>query len=587
MSDPAQQSRVGTQFGHYHLRRMLGRGGMGEVYEAYDATKDRTVALKLLPEAFAEDPVYRERFRRESHSAARLQEPHVIPIHDYGEIDGVLYLDMRLVQGTNLGDMLTRYGPLAPPRAVAVISQVASALDAAHEDGLVHRDVKPENILVTRDDFVYLVDFGIANAATDEKLTTLGTAVGTYAYMAPERFEAGDVTYRADIYSLACVLHECLTGSRPYPADSVRVVITAHLLEPAPRPSVVRPGVPVAFDSIVARGMAKKPEDRYPSAGDLAHAAHDALTATDQDQAATILERGQAATILEESRQPATVPANPGQRMPELPPTTPHASSNTPRPQPSPSDGRDGTRNPVYVAGGPGGGPPGWGPQPPGPGGGPPVHPDGPPPRPKRSPWIPIAIAIAALVVAVLGGLGIWRLIHPEPVPPPAPIGGDSVVPASSPIPEPAPTVPATFTAVEQNLLKILPGGFNATNCTSDRKDEDAITPAVLTCGPDLSPGGPASATFYAYAEASRLNSDFTAYLQKNPANACPNGTMPGRYTTGGKDAGSMACYKDSDGNAAMVYTYEPQPAAAVVHGSPTVTAAQMFDWWKQQGGFG
>lgn len=192
---------------------------------------------------------------------------------------------------------------------------------------------------------------------------------------------------------------------------------------------------------------------------------------------------------------------------------------------------------------------------------------------------------IAALViVAVLGGLGIW-LVWPVPPPPPIPTPDRVVTPSS--IPEPTTTGPANFTATEQSLLKILPGGFNATNCTSDRKDEDAITPAVLTCGPNLSPGGPVSATFYAYAEASRLNSDFTAYLQKNPANACPNGTMPGRYTTDGKDSGSMACYKDSDGNAAMVYTYEPQPAAAIVHGSPTVTAAQMFDWWKQQGGFG
>src|SRR5882672_1807351 len=215
MSEPT--SREGTQFGPYRLLRLIGKGGMGEVYEAEDTVKDRVVALELLPESVSHDPVFRKRLQREAHSAGRLQEPHVVPIHDYGEIDGVLYVDMRFIDGTDLRKMLSRYGPLTPARTVAIVKQMASALDAAHESGLVHRDVKPENILITRDDFAYLVDFGIANAATDEKLTELGTAVGTYAYMAPERFSNGEVTYRADVYALTCVLHECLTGGQPYP----------------------------------------------------------------------------------------------------------------------------------------------------------------------------------------------------------------------------------------------------------------------------------------------------------------------------------------------------------------------------------
>ena len=296
MSDDTE-SRVGTDFGHYHLRLLLGRGGMGEVYEAEDTRKERVVALKLLPVAMSHDPVFRKRLQREARSAGRLQEPHVVPIHDYGEIDGVLYVDMRLIEGTDLRKMLSRYGPLTPARAVAIISQIASALDAAHESGIMHRDVKPENILITREDFAYLVDFGIANAATDESLTELGTAVGTYAYMAPERFKNAEVTYRADIYALTCVLHECLTGGQPYPADSVSVVITAHLMEPIPQPSVVRPGIPTAFDEVISRGMAKDPKDRYATAGDLAAAAHEALAARDQDKAATILARTSAATI--------------------------------------------------------------------------------------------------------------------------------------------------------------------------------------------------------------------------------------------------------------------------------------------------
>ena len=215
MSGTDGDSRVGTQFGPYRLRRLIGRGGMGEVYEAQDTGKDRVVALKLLPEGVSHDQVFRKRLKREAQSAGRLQEPHVVPIHDYGEIDGLLYVDMRMIDGTDLRKMLSRFGPLTPARAVAIIRQVASALDAAHESGITHRDVKPENILITGDDFAYLVDFGIANAATDEKLTEIGTAVGTYAYMAPERFTSDEVTYRADIYSLACVLHECLTGQSP------------------------------------------------------------------------------------------------------------------------------------------------------------------------------------------------------------------------------------------------------------------------------------------------------------------------------------------------------------------------------------
>src|SRR6476619_6865069 len=198
MSGSERESRVGSRIGHYHLMRLLGKGGMGEVYEAEDTVKDRIVALKLLPEAVSHDPVFRKRLQREAHSAGRLLEPHVVPIHDYGEIDGVLYVDMRMIDGTDLRALLKNYGAMTPARAVAIVRQIASALDAANEAGIRHRDVKPENILITRDDFAYLVDFGIANAASEEKLTELGTAVGTYAYLAPERFINDEGTYRAE-----------------------------------------------------------------------------------------------------------------------------------------------------------------------------------------------------------------------------------------------------------------------------------------------------------------------------------------------------------------------------------------------------
>lgn len=190
-------------------------------------------------------------------------------------------------------------GPLTPARAVAIVRQIAAALDAAHANGVTHRDVKPENILVTASDFAYLVDFGIARAASDPGLTQTGTAVGTYNYMAPERFTGDEVTYRADIYALACVLGECLTGAPPYRADSVERLIAAHLMDPAPQPSQLRPGrVPPALDQVIAKGMAKNPAERFMSAGDLAIAAHDALTTSEQHQATTILRRGDNATLL-------------------------------------------------------------------------------------------------------------------------------------------------------------------------------------------------------------------------------------------------------------------------------------------------
>jgi serine/threonine protein kinase len=193
MTSPHGGSRLGTRFGPYELRSLIGVGGMGEVYRAYDTVKDRTVAVKLLRAEMAADPSFQERFRRESRVAARLQEPHVVPVHDFGDIDGVLYIDMRLVEGASLKDELRRTGSLAPARAASIITQVAAALDAAHADGLVHRDIKPENVLLTPDDFAYLVDFGIAHVGGDAGVTRTGMVIGSCAYMAAERFSGGPI----------------------------------------------------------------------------------------------------------------------------------------------------------------------------------------------------------------------------------------------------------------------------------------------------------------------------------------------------------------------------------------------------------
>ncbi len=265
-------------FGHYQIVELLGRGGMGRVYRAYDETTDRVVALKVLPPHLAEDDQFQERFRREARIAASLNDPHVVPIHGYGEIDGQLYVDMRLIEGRDLVDYIAENGGrLSPERAVAVVEQVAAALDTAHGVGLIHRDIKPKNILVTQArDFVYLIDFGLARAATDTSLTNTGHTMGTVAYMAPERFR-GTTDHRADVYSLACVLYECLTGSRPYPGDSIEEQLNAHVNAPPPRASIAGTQIPLAFDAVIARGMAKDVESRYQSAVELAEAARAAL----------------------------------------------------------------------------------------------------------------------------------------------------------------------------------------------------------------------------------------------------------------------------------------------------------------------
>lgn len=266
-------------FGKYQLAGLIARGGMGEVYRAYDTEHDRVVAIKLLAAHAADDEDFRRRFTRESRAAARLREPHVIPIHAYGEIDGRLYLDMRLVEGDDLSTTLAKRGPLPPAFAVDVVGQIAAALDAAHAEGLVHRDVKPSNILVDRGGFAYLVDFGIARPLTSNAdITGTGIPIGTVAYMAPERFAQGPVDHRVDVYSLACLLFQCLTGSLPFPEGNALAQMHAHLNTAPPKLTAFRPDLPLALDEVVAVGMAKDPAKRYASAGELAAAAKQALS---------------------------------------------------------------------------------------------------------------------------------------------------------------------------------------------------------------------------------------------------------------------------------------------------------------------
>ncbi|WP_082946872.1 serine/threonine-protein kinase PknH/PknJ [Mycobacterium sp. ACS4054] len=306
----------GTPFGRYRLVDLLGRGGMGEVWRAFDTVTERTVAIKVLPTHLADDNLFQQRFRREARAAAGLDEPHVVPIFDFGEIDGRLYVAMRLIQGRDLQDLLGD-GPFQPAYAVEIIEQIATALHAAHQIGLVHRDVKPSNILVTGDDFAYLIDFGIARAAGETSLTSSSITVGTWAYMAPERFK-GVADARSDIYALACVLYQSLTSKHPFPGESLEQLATAHMFEPPPLPSMVQQGVPQAMDDVITTGMAKDPDQRYQTAKDLAQAARAALTTRKQPQADASMADTQAAPTKSAPGSPQTHSAYTKSRMPRL-----------------------------------------------------------------------------------------------------------------------------------------------------------------------------------------------------------------------------------------------------------------------------
>jgi predicted Ser/Thr protein kinase len=283
MAGPRELSastRIGTEVAGFRIESVLGRGGMSVVYVAEQIRLARRVALKVLTTELAWDEQFRERFVRESHIAATIDHPNIIPIYDAGEADGLLYIAMRFVQGPDLREILKR-GTLGVGRTIFLVEQLASALDAAHAHALVHRDVKPGNILIEENtDHAYLTDFGVAKQTTARGLTSTGHFLGTVEYAAPEQIEGGPVDARTDVYALGCVLYECLTGSPPFAHGTEHAVLHAHLVDPPPSVSRVRPELPQAFDSVIATAMAKAAEDRFPSCGELAHAARNAASGT-------------------------------------------------------------------------------------------------------------------------------------------------------------------------------------------------------------------------------------------------------------------------------------------------------------------
>jgi serine/threonine-protein kinase len=280
--------QIGAEYAGYRIDGLLGRGGMSVVFRAENPRLGNLVALKLLAPELAHDDMFRERFVRESRVAASINHPNIVPIYDFGDHDGLLYIVMRYVQGADLKRMIQRRGRLTPQQTVAVIAQAGRALDAAHARGLIHRDVKPANFLIEpssaedSDEHVYLADFGLTKHSQSKSgLTATGVFVGTIDYVAPEQISGGDVDARTDIYSMGCVIYECLTGHIPFEKDAEMAVLYAHVHEDPPGPSELQPELPAAINDVMRKALAKSPDDRYQSCRELVSAVADALITVD------------------------------------------------------------------------------------------------------------------------------------------------------------------------------------------------------------------------------------------------------------------------------------------------------------------
>ena len=580
------------EFGRYELQDLLGRGGMGEVYRALDTVRDRTVALKLLSKHLATDESFKTRFRRESRMVAKLNEPHIIPIHDFGEIEGQLFIDMRLVDGDDLGTVLDSGGALSAELAVGVIAQVASALDAAHHSGLVHRDVKPSNVLLTGladdrsgDPFAYLVDFGIARSSTQEgtALTAATGTVGTVAYMSPERIggDSGDRTI--DVYALACVLYETLTGHKPFDGEMFAIMY-AHMNTAPPKVTALAPDAPPGLDEVVSRGMSKNPEDRYASAGALARAARAALRAADHDGPPSPL----AGTLLPWTLPPPDATtrlsgptwAPPSGPTPDPPPTgyplyrTPPPPRSTPPPPPPPP--------PPPASHQP------WSPQPQ-------PWPPQPWPQPQtadRRWWGRPAIIVAAVLV-VLAGVGVAVFATQggktavaqsnsplPPTPPDFPVTTDSVPT------DPGSTDTAGLSADEQALVNRLPEGLvDLSTCSAFTGGEGSYTRAAVACGPGpdvKSPTSPALAPSTIFAFQDRTAALFQQDLAQNYSSFDRSGTScsspPTPWTINGVTEGSIYCERnDTTVEFEWTYTQSFIVLDAYVNGADI---AGLDAWW-------
>jgi serine/threonine-protein kinase len=564
-------TRIGSTIAGYRLEALLGRGGMSVVYLAEHLRLGRKVALKLLAPALSQDADFRERFERESRRAAEMDHPNIIPVFDAGEADGVLYIAMRYVKGSDLKSMIEREGALGVGRTLYLLEQAAAALDAAHARDLVHRDVKPANILVEQpSENVFLSDFGIVKQTTASRgLTRTGIFVGTVDYAAPEQIEGTGVDARTDVYALGCVLYECLTGRMPFAREGEVAVMHAHLTEAPPHVTAVRADLPTGLNAVIARAMAKNRDDRYQSCGELMAAARSAA-----------LQRPTSAPVAHESD--ASLP-------------TAAAAS-------APPTAFAGPTAPPGAASEPSGPPP---PPPPSRGSG------------RRFPgWVALAAAVAAAAVAAVVVLLLTRDDEQTAAEtPPAVTEPAATEPAAT---EPAATEPAATEPAATEPAATEPAATEPTATTAEPEEavlanglEPVVHPAIWQdCTVDATPreGATETATcippvdearrydsieLSLYPDADSLAAAYEEIVAAEGVQADSGRCNATRWTGEGgwlhgedRPGGRRLCFFNDDGNVVIVWTHEKlgQPTHLDTLGiarRDDTNHAQLFAWWN------
>jgi serine/threonine-protein kinase len=563
----SESTRIGTVFAGYRVESLLGRGGMSVVYLAEHIRLGRKVALKVLAAPLAHDESYRERFIRESQRAADLDHPNVIPIYDAGEIeggdsDGLLYIAMRYVEGSDLRTILRRDGPLGVGKTIFVLDQIASALDAAHDRDLIHRDVKPSNILVAEpSEHVYLTDFGVAKQTTAPDLTRTGMFIGTVDYAAPEQIEGLALDGRVDVYALGCMLYECLAGRPPFDREAEVAVMHAHLTTPPPKLTDVQPDLPKGLDRVIAKAMAKSRDDRFSTAPELVDAA----------QAAVVQRRSTGTQRVEEHVDVAVPPPaearDDAAPAPPTPPPEPVAAPLPPAAEPSPAEPGAAEPVPAPVSA------PAAAAEAPG------VSAPAPPSRGRRAPgWVATALLVAAAALA--SGLVAYLVARDD--------GGSTAASTTS-------TGTGTAAPVASASLAVLVPRQLWKDCAvQNQPNPGAIESAVCIQSGDLTVQNPPDRwEISIYPNEQTLEAAYTE--AREAAGVKPGGRCDGTSWGGSgpwvhpgtppKPGGDRFCYFDGD-EAVIVWTHKKlgQPT----HRDMLATAreggtdhAGLFTWWR------
>jgi serine/threonine-protein kinase len=539
--------RIGSEFAGYRLEALLGHGGMSIVYRAEHVVLGRTVALKLLSPQLSEDEAFRERFSRESRLAASLDHPNIIPIYEASESEGVFFIAMRYVEGSDLRTRL-KGGPLTPQATIGIVDQTANALAAAHSHGLVHRDVKPANILIDpgagrgEADHVYLSDFGVAKQMAAPGLTKMGTFVGTADYASPEQIEGRALDARADVYSLGCVIYECLTGTSAYEKDSEVAQMYAHLLEPPPVVTDTRSDLPPAINDVVSKAMAKAPDDRYAGSKELAAALRDVLADVPDDAGAAAAARAPS-TMLAES------------------PSVTGASSAAPAAAAGATSIGQGA-----TSGGTGAETP------------PPDQPSSAPPpggeRSRRGPLIAALAAIGLVALAVVLGLVL--------------LGGGDDEPSASPAPPPATGGGPPPASEPQTLLEVLVPSQIAAACTTASSPAGRAAESEACLPPEqATPAYPDDLKLDFFKNASTLDAAYSAAQEGVELARCglTLGERVWIHEATGKRGGRRFCYVDADGAFVVVWTHEKLGSDDHVDmlgvAREPGRAPTTFQWWE------